>query len=267
METMLFKLLYNFILLLLRLYVFFFFFLFLQELINFKNDTDAGSLYYETLLESSKPSEFLKILQYTSKHTPAWFEKKDLTLAKYLLQFHRKRYYAYISSESESSLKTFLFIKESKILVKCLTFIYMYMPEKVDILFELMTVFAFPFASQFQTLKDYVLNTVAKTFTISFFEKCFLRFTHIFLKKQHQAEAEILEYIIIPAFFYAIRKGNCQHFFVSDNNVSSALSVLDLFYACLWDVTRHTSKTQKTFMKLAVLFAEQIHLMDEKTKK
>ncbi|XP_050062544.1 transformation/transcription domain-associated protein-like [Aphis gossypii] len=90
---------------------------------------------------------------------------------------------------------------EPKMLAKVLLQYFIHNPNEIDLLFHLIRAFCYSFISDFQFLRTYLEETVAKTFSPQWKRKAFFRFVEIFQNNNmsNLFKSKILQYIILPS--------------------------------------------------------------------
>ncbi|XP_025424212.1 transformation/transcription domain-associated protein [Sipha flava] len=101
---------------------------------------------------------------------------------------------------------------EPKMLAKVLLQYFIHNPNQVDLLFHLIKAFCFRFISDFQFLRVYLEDIVAKTFSPRWKRLAFFRFVEIFQDNNmsNHFKSKILQYIILPSVSASYEKNEQQ---------------------------------------------------------
>uniref|UniRef100_A0AAR5Q8F1 FAT domain-containing protein n=1 Tax=Dendroctonus ponderosae TaxID=77166 RepID=A0AAR5Q8F1_DENPD len=99
--------------------------------------------------------------------------------------------------------------KEPKLLVKILLHYFCHYPNDVDLLFQLLRALIERSIPNYQFLKDFLENTVAKNYTVEWKRAAFFRFVELFSSTEMSQElkAKVLQLILIPCFSVSFERG------------------------------------------------------------
>ncbi|XP_065219244.1 transformation/transcription domain-associated protein isoform X2 [Planococcus citri] len=111
---------------------------------------------------------------------------------------------------------------EPKLIVSILLHYFTHHPLKIDLLFYLMTAFSHRFTSDFQFLKNFLVQTVAQGYTVEWKRSAFLRFCELFHLPavSEELKARILQFIIIPCFTVSFERNEGERLITSSNKPS-----------------------------------------------
>ncbi|BFZ01386.1 hypothetical protein BsWGS_04423 [Bradybaena similaris] len=103
----------------------------------------------------------------------------------------------------------YVYWKEPALLLKCLINYFKYHMDDIELLFQILRCFINRFIPQFHFVKDFLDETVAKTYTTEWKRKAFFKFVSVFHDQSwpQELKAKILQYILIPCFYHSFEKG------------------------------------------------------------
>ncbi|XP_055874365.1 transformation/transcription domain-associated protein-like isoform X5 [Biomphalaria glabrata] len=103
----------------------------------------------------------------------------------------------------------YIYWKEPALILKCLVNYFKHHTDDCELLFHILRCFIHRFIPQFQFVKDFLDETVAKAYTADWKRKAFFKFVSIFHDPTwpQELKAKILQYILIPCFYNSFEKG------------------------------------------------------------
>lgn len=233
-------------------------FFFLQELFKLTDDLVIYESFTEECFLKLDLDLALQILSYIAKFNKKWFVKKKKL--KIFLFHHFHQLIDYHKRNSYSRLKTFSVTNNYRIVIKCLINYYMNETTDFEVLFNIMKAFTCPVASNFLLLKNF-MDFVAENCSTYWTYKCFVQFHAQFVKQNlHRAEAEILQYIIIPSFCWIVKAGKGELFLSQNKDPSEG--VVEVFVGCIRDLSRHPEEIQVLFLKLTIIMCDNMKFLD-----
>ncbi|KAH9524763.1 hypothetical protein Btru_027782, partial [Bulinus truncatus] len=103
----------------------------------------------------------------------------------------------------------YVYWKEPALILKCLVNYFKHHTDDCELLFHILRCFIHRFIPQFQFVKDFLDETVAKAYPTEWKRKSFFKFVSIFHDPNwpQELKAKILQYILIPCFYNSFEKG------------------------------------------------------------
>ncbi|CAL1526415.1 unnamed protein product, partial [Lymnaea stagnalis] len=103
----------------------------------------------------------------------------------------------------------YVYWKEPALILKCLVNYFKHHTDDCELLFHILRCFVNRFIPQFQFVKDFLDETVSKTYSAEWKRKAFFKFVNIFHDPSwpQELKAKILQYILIPCFYHSFEKG------------------------------------------------------------
>ncbi|XKL66766.1 hypothetical protein PGB90_010186 [Kerria lacca] len=133
---------------------------------------------------------------------------------------------------------------EPKLIVSILLHYFTHYPLKIDLLFHLMTAFSHRFTSDFQFLKNFLVQTVAQGYTVEWKRSAFLRFCELFHLStvSEELKARILQYIIIPCFTVSFERGEGERLITASTKPFQGTvdNLVTIFLVKLVEEVKHT---------------------------
>ncbi|XP_035826346.1 transformation/transcription domain-associated protein isoform X2 [Aplysia californica] len=103
----------------------------------------------------------------------------------------------------------YVYWKEPALILKCLLNYFKQHTDDIELLFHILRCFINRFIPQFQFVKDFLDDTIAKTYSADWKRKAFFKFVTVFHDQSwpQELKAKILQYVLVPCFFNSFEKG------------------------------------------------------------